>query len=245
MELKPTFFSGDHTSFLTTILAISLFSMIFGCAPKRVIPARMQLPTGSEYFLRGLQLSKAEEIPGPLPADAKTILRLENGSILILADMDIDADGSPRAKSLDPLFGQLQTSLRYPGIDGQRQFIDSEAIPYFVLPLGFAEEHGLELGDIGVVIYMGRHSFAIYADNGPVGKIGEGSIQLARQLGYTPWVYWLDNETFSTHGAICETEVVYVVFPGTKPTELAPDTINETISRVGANSFQSQGGRIP
>jgi hypothetical protein len=245
MDIKPACFSGHCASFKKIILAVSLFSLILACAPKRVIPTRLQLPVGSEIYLRGLKLSEAEAISGPLPAGAQTILRLENGALFIQADMDIDTDGSPRATSLDPQFGQLQTSLRYPGIEGQSQFIDSETIPYFVLPLGFAEEHGLELGDIGVVIYMGRHSFAIYADNGPVGKIGEGSIQLARQLGHTPWVYWLGNETFSTHGAICETEVVYVVFPGTKPTELTPDTINKMITRVGASAFQSQGGRIP
>ena len=67
--------------------------------------------------------------------------------------MAIDADGSPRAKSIDPA-GQSDTSHHF----GNGAPFNAETLPYIVLPLSkdgetFLEDMGLALGDLAVVIY--------------------------------------------------------------------------------------------
>lgn len=203
------------------------------------------MPPSSVGLLSGVSFSGSQEFPCSQYSGAQKILRLKNGSLLIQADLDINADGSPRARTLDPRYGRLETSLRYPGVVGQEKYIDSESIPYFVLPLGFAEAHGIELGDIGAVIYRNQLSFAVFADNGPADKIGEGSIKLAENLGHSPWNDWVAGETFSTHGGISEAQVVYIVFPDSKPEELNRFTLADEIVRIGSRNFLSLGGRYP
>jgi hypothetical protein len=50
----------------------------------------------------------------------------------------------------------------------------------------------------------GKTSFAIFADVGPHGKIGEGSVALARALG-------LNDDP--RHGGIGDPDIAYLVFP--------------------------------
>lgn len=114
--------------------------------------------------------------------------------------MTIDADGAGGAWKGDPA-GQPETSLRYP--DGSS--LDPTKVPYFVLPVGFTERHpGLRLGDLAAVLYEGKLAFALFGDEGPPQKIGEGSIALARALGIDPDPV--------TGGA--DEGVTFVVFPG-------------------------------
>jgi hypothetical protein len=64
---------------------------------------------------------------------------------------------------------------------------------------------GIRLGDFAVVRNRrnGRVAHAIFADGGPPGKIGEGSIALARALGIPP---------SPKNGGTGNKEVAYVVF---------------------------------
>lgn len=63
------------------------------------------------------------------------------------------------------------------------RYVDSESIPYIVLPPAFSTH--FSLGDIALVINRknNKRCFAIFADVGPRNKIGEGSIYLAKELG--------------------------------------------------------------
>lgn len=63
-----------------------------------------------------------------------------------------------------------------------RRYVDSNRIPYLSIP---PELHaiGVRMGDVARVDYRGQWSPAVVADVGPRGKIGEGSIALARALG--------------------------------------------------------------
>lgn len=63
-----------------------------------------------------------------------------------------------------------------------RRYVDSEAIPFFVLPAD--RRFGAALGDFALVVNpaKGCSCGAIFADIGPKGKIGEGSIALAEAL---------------------------------------------------------------
>jgi hypothetical protein len=157
--------------------------------------------------------------------------------------MEIDADGSPNARTLDPHYGQTATSLVYPGTDG-KGYVDAEMVPYIVLPAGFYTQYGVQLGDLAAVVYRGEICFAVFADVGPAHKIGEGSIRLAEELGHHPWRSWTGSENFSTHGGISEKEVVYVIFPGSRPEIVSSSTIVPTAQTVGAKLFRELGGEV-
>jgi hypothetical protein len=85
-------------------------------------------------------------------------------------------------------------------------FVDARKVPYIALPRGLAEQFGVKLGDLAVVINQknGRSAFAIYADSGPADKIGEGSVALANALRVN---------SDPRHGGIQEDVITYLVFP--------------------------------
>src|SRR5262249_59303205 len=66
------------------------------------------------------------------------------------------------------------------------RYVDSEKIPFIVLPGSIARMAGARVGDFAMVrnLRNGRSSAAIFADMGP--DLGEGSIALARVLGINP-----------------------------------------------------------
>jgi hypothetical protein len=140
-----------------------------------------------------------------------------------VSKMTIDTDGAGDAWTRDPA-GQPETSLRYP----DRSSLDPAQIPYFVLPLGFEGRHpGVRLGDVAAVIYRGRVAYAIYGDEGPPQKIGEGSIALARALG-------IDADPV-VGGA--DEGVEFVVFPGSGDgSPLTPAEIKGRAARLLAQA---------
>jgi hypothetical protein len=85
-------------------------------------------------------------------------------------------------------------------------YVDARKIPYIVLPPEFMKQFGVALGDLAVVTNQrnGKSSFAIFADVGPHGKIGEGSVALARSLG-------LKDDP--RHGGTGNPDITYLVFP--------------------------------
>lgn len=131
---------------------------------------------------------------------ARRMTSLPGDAVYFRAGMTIDADGSPRAKQIDPT-GQTRTSLRYK--DGSS--VNAEHIPYVVLPLGKYKHLGVNLGDIAAVRYNGKVQFAVFADAGPSYKLGEGSMALAQALG-------INNSP--RHGGVSKPVVEYIVFPG-------------------------------
>jgi Fungal chitosanase of glycosyl hydrolase group 75 len=86
----------------------------------------------------------------------------------------------------------------------QRRYVDASTVPFIVLPFGAGM--GLKLGDFFLVynIATGDNDFAIYADVGPRGQIGEGSIALAEAIK----VPSSPRTGGVSHG------IVYVGFPG-------------------------------
>lgn len=131
---------------------------------------------------------------------AKRMEILPGGLLYFRSGMQVDADGSPRARSIDPC-GQSQTSLKHPG----GASVDAEQIPYFVLPAGSYTKLGIKLGDIAAVRYNGQVQFAVFADVGPSYKMGEGSMALAQALGINP---------SPTRGGTDSPQVEYLVFRG-------------------------------
>jgi hypothetical protein len=83
-----------------------------------------------------------------------------------------------------PGFYVSPTSLvdRGKAITDPRRYVNSNAVPYLAVPPEL-RTLGVGLGDVAWVEYRGHGCAAIVADTGPRGKLGEGSIALARQLG--------------------------------------------------------------
>lgn len=109
------------------------------------------------------------------------------------------------------------------------RYVNSSKIPYIVLPGNHSA--GAKLGDFAIV-FNGRNGTiakAIYADVGPSGEIGEGSIALAEQLGIS---------SNPRRGGVAK-DVMYVVFPGSgngKPRSI------EDINTEATKHFKNWGG---
>lgn len=140
---------------------------------------------------------------------------------------------SPRDPA--PGFYVSPTSLQDPSraVTDPRRYVDASTIPYIVLP-GLVRDRGrVRLGDFAVVRNRanGKVAFAIYADGGPAGKLGEGSIALAKALRIP---------SSPKHGGTDRKEVAYVVFSGSG--NKRPRTKAE-IDQHGARLLEAWGGR--
>ena len=101
------------------------------------------------------------------------------------------------------------TSLEHNNVRDRRnpkRYIDARTVPYIALPPDFVSTFGIHLGDLAVVVNQAndRYAYAIFADLGPRGRIGEGSIALARALGMG---------ANPRHGGV-ENGITYLIFPG-------------------------------
>src|SRR5260370_36748256 len=101
------------------------------------------------------------------------------------------------------------TSLQQPNVRDPRnpkRYLDATQIPFIALPPDFARVYGIRLGDLAVVVNVanGRSAYAVYADVGPRGRIGEGSVALARELKIPSKPRW-DR---------APSGVTYLIFPG-------------------------------
>lgn len=68
------------------------------------------------------------------------------------------------------------------------RYVHAGRVPYIVLPRSPKVSVKQKLGDIAMVFNeaTGKNSCAIYADIGPINKLGEGSMALAQALGIAP-----------------------------------------------------------
>lgn len=113
--------------------------------------------------------------------------------------------------------------------DDPDRYVDSAEVPYIALPRGM--NFPVKTGDFGFVINTENNmaSGCIFADVGPRGKIGEGSIALAEAVGISS-----DPKGDST-----ESKFIYILFPGSSMGwPLTVDFIN-THSR---DLFEQWGG---
>lgn len=123
-----------------------------------------------------------------------------------------DRHGNPVVQSAHdpaPGFFVSPTSLQDPDrrVEDPRRYVDASTIPYIVLPGLVRDKGGVRLGDFATVRNRknGKIVHAIFADGGPRGKIGEGSIALAKALGIP---------SSPKHGGTDRKEIAYVVFAG-------------------------------
>ena len=122
--------------------------------------------------------------------------------VYLRSNFDVDVDGSPRARQIDR-YGQTQTSWSHKN----GKYINAEEVPFIVLPKGKYQKHGIKLGDYALVRdkQTGKVAAAVFADVGPAGKTGEGSIYLGKEklgLDITP------------NRGVSGDRFEYLVFPG-------------------------------
>ena len=152
--------------------------------------------------------------------------------------LELDTDGFP-GDSRNPNW-QPQTSLRY-AAGGS---LDANRVPYFVLPLPrtWPGRFGVALGDYAAVLFKGRVAFAVFGDQGPATKLGEGSLELLRRLG---------EERLRPNGSVIvagtNPGVVTLVFPGSGAAEDRADeaTLLKAIDTKGRALFTAAGGTMP
>ncbi|MES2287103.1 MAG: fibronectin type III domain-containing protein [Bacteroidota bacterium] len=114
------------------------------------------------------------------------------------------------------------------------RYVNSEAIPFFVLPTAVKTLGNIQLGDIGYVYntVTGLGCYAIFADGGPAGKLGEASIYLANQIGVN---------SNARSGGTSQGIIDYIVFPGSGAGQGVHKTIAE-INTIGAAKIATVGG---
>lgn len=150
-----------------------------------------------------------------------------------------NSNGTPYIQgSGDPYPGMYvsPTSLvntAYPAKNPLR-YVDSESIPFYVLPSAVTQLAGIKLGDVGYVYntVTGQGCYAIFADGGPAGKLGEGSIYLADKLGV--------NSNART-GGTSQGIIDYIVFPNSGSGQGVHKTIAQ-IDAMGAAMIATVGG---
>jgi hypothetical protein len=153
----------------------------------------------------------------------------------------VTKDGAPLVQGPgDPAPGYYlsMTSLQnsaFPETD-PRRYVDASSIPYVALPKTVAVAGGVRLGDLVAVVNEtnGKVAYAIYADQGPRDRLGEGSLELANQLRSAPL-----PGTEGTRQSLVS-GIVYVVFPGSG--NRRPKT-REQIATAGARLFERWGSR--
>ena len=147
-----------------------------------------------------------------------------------------DESGNPIVQGPDdpyPGYYVSETSLadRSKSPTDPSRYVDASKVPYIVLPGLLARQLGARPGDFAVVwnIRNAKISYAIFADIGPAGSLGEGSMALAENLGI-----WSNPRRGGTRGGI-----VYLVFPGSG--NHRPRPLGE-INAEAEKLFQSWGG---
>lgn len=190
---------------------------------------------------RGLRTHGCRDDPNAVTA----LRRLPNGWIAYTSKLAVDLDGSAFACGPDHgRMDQCPTSLMLPRGDGGEVPVDSDAVPYVVIPQAgpqavrgeFGRLTGVGVGDFGVVIANGRIVPVIVADTGPYAKLGEGSLALHRALG---------RELCAARDAagVCREvvapmesisgDVTTILFPGTARADLSPDNIARLVRSEG------------
>jgi Fungal chitosanase of glycosyl hydrolase group 75 len=139
-----------------------------------------------------------------------------------------------------PGFYVSKTALTDPDVGDAadpHRYVDARAVPFVVLPGGSRaatalRDAGMKLGDLAIVYNLRtkRMTPAIWADNGPPTRLGEGSIRLAAKLGYT--------DMSPRTGGTSVRENVFLLFPGSsigfpRSQEKIDDNANELFMTWG------------
>ena len=186
------------------------------------------------------------------PSNCPALLRFPDNTVFFEAKMAICADGSPRARRIDPSSGQPSTAFTFPRVkDG---FFDAEEVPYVVLPgrnkdgsLDFTGAFAIQPLDLAVVMVGNRFVPAFYGEVGPWFRLGEAAIKVHEGLPVrSPWTS--DRDHNSIRNSSVPGKVLYFVFPGTavpRRAGMSPaDWLKETLRAAERRfaQFRESGG---
>ena len=224
----------------------ALATLTFGAtSPPELRNGDYTPPAASRARLGAIPLDRATEVTRHF-AGGKKIFKLPGGAVYIDADMDIDADGSPRAKEIDPCCGQKETSLSLADARGRARPVNAEAVPYVALPgtdtnpaKRFFKQMGLKVGDVVAVVFGDKVEYAVFADVGPPDKIGEGSVALSQSLGHDPFVVKHGKQVV---GSSIPADVIYIAFPNSRPPGLTARNVVQKAREKGRELFAALGG---
>lgn len=215
---------------------IATFSVDRDDAPPRGIPI-WQSHGSSAFFFEAAMYIDADGAPNAYHPENRGLDDLSNaGEPGYWPGLAKDESGNPIVQGPeDPFPGYYvsETALadRSKSLADPSRYVDASKIPYIVLPGFFARQLGARPGDFAVVWNKrnAKISYAIFADIGPAGSLGEGSMALAENLGI-----WSNPRRGGTRSGI-----VYLVFPDSgnhRPRPL------EEINTAAEQLFQSWGG---
>jgi hypothetical protein len=168
----------------------------------------------------------------------KILTVLPGGQLHFDSELQLDTDGAPELSG--DATQQSDTSLRYR--DGKS--INANRVPYFVLPLptSWPKQFGIGLGDLAALIFGRRLAFAVFADFGPKDLLGEGSVELFRELG---------EERVRSDGRVRDIGmgpgVITIVFPksGAPPDRDSEAALVAAVKSRGLSLLRSLGGVPP
>jgi peptidoglycan hydrolase-like protein with peptidoglycan-binding domain len=159
----------------------------------------------------------------------------KSGGVFWTADMDIDCDGQRTTQcneNTDPWF-QPETAC----VQSNGQPLNSAGLPFIVVPLASStwdyRTAGVGCGTVAAVVYGDRVAYAVVGDLGPAGAIGEGSYELAEQLGINP-----DPRVGGVSGAV----VSYILFPDVKISPIEDAARARTQGETAASAFVASTG---
>jgi hypothetical protein len=120
--------------------------------------------------------------------------------------------------------------------------VNADRVPFIVMPGGgFGGELGVKMGDIAAVVFKGKVTFALVADQGPVCKIGEGSIQLHELVGHSVCKRRAANgDCTKLRNVGVEKDVMYFIFKDSNKLiqeDLTPDNVNQRLQEQGKKLF--------
>jgi hypothetical protein len=184
------------------------------------------------------KLASATPIGGHFERQPRCLVKLTSGEVYLDSELQLDTDGwDGGTGDTTHLPG---TSWNYSG--GGDRPINANEVPYFVLPKGGWENpFGIHLGDYAAVIYKTKLVFAVFADRGEAFRIGEGSIELLRQLGFERVK---PDGTVENRGT--DPGVITIVFPGSGQRKQYPNqaALLKAIDDNAHVYFENLGGNI-
>jgi hypothetical protein len=202
-------------------------------------PAGFQTDTGSKRLLGDIvaSINKAQSVK-PRFAGVTFVGTLPTGELVYQSELQLDTDGWPDGKNQGDSTWQPDTTFRY----GDGSYVNANAVPYFVLPGTWYAQFGIKVGDLGALVFKDKLAFAVFADVGPKGKLGEASLELFRQLG---------EERLRPNGRVINSGmgggVTTIVFPGSKADTGYQDekSLLNYIQTRGQLLFLKLGGYLP
>jgi Fungal chitosanase of glycosyl hydrolase group 75 len=177
--------------------------------------------------------------------NVRALLKLENGAILYESKMGLDLDGSWKAWNTPGSTDLRGTSYQWPRTCAQserdnqglcqREQVDSEHIPYIVIPIAgptpalrteFRDKTGVDKGDFGVIIFRDAWVPAFVADGGPFNKLGEASAAALAGINQDRCTRhnaqgFCDRFTNSSIGQ----GVITIIFPGSRRAGMTPENV--------------------